>query len=944
MFLPSSLASQGSRLLVTFVIFALSSGVVGGVLFYLDWTGPQVFQAGVEDVPVDMELELASGFYEQNTTPIENITNTVREQEEVTGIELVSFIQTWEYEETDYGYYQSMSLTYLGVDGSFFNTFPDAIEVASGTAPLNDSTCYIQNEMLGYWGAEIGKNVTIYVFTYDEYGYMIRLNYTLLVVGTFRSQLFTEEMYWQGPRVSTLRVITTKVALAEAFGGPEMSPYWGLRDRIWVALDRAAVMGEDPANAADKLDSVRKRIEQRTLPYASVPYDGFGLLEAVIEFSAWSSNMRAISLCASLPAIIMGIMLVHYDSALIADQRRRDLGTLKTRGGSGWQAFNWVLTTALFTGFIGSIGAVITGFFAAAVSGTVRTLFEFQFSQIWTFVVAPLPGSVAFVFLFSFAVGLLVALPTAVRGLLMSATEAHAAIEQENLLRPEKAGNPWIDLVGLAISSYLLVGLLMALSFASYMVSIQVTLSIIVVPFLAIFLFTFTRLLSRPTATIEAKVLSWLRRPSLSPGAAIIGRNLAMFQRSQSLGVMFVAMVFTAGVFSGLSATTGYYHMRDLLMFQAGSDITIDVNPGRENVTLSIMDNVTTVTGVSSAAAMFSVTGYVRYRQEGYFGSVFENRSIRVFGVQAHEWYRAGFWLPYFAYSRNPEASLERLAESNASVITSFRPIISHVDTSTGPIYTYGNSIDVTLVGTSWTNKSACTIVDVLGEDQTASGKRYFPGEPDLNDFLIINLAYVQSCVRTVKIERIYIHTEENTNYTQVIDSLYRIAPDSFKHINSGLKRIDDALGARSGRSIFGVYTLNLLFSLTYLTIGMAIVSIDRVRRLRRQLSVFRALGGQTKSITVSVLVETATGVLIAAAIGGLLGLVLSSLIMTLPLTFFGTETAALWSRLPVQIVIPVELLLSIVGLTFLCTLFTTFIVTRRGLTRNIAEEIQVEE
>jgi hypothetical protein len=65
---------------------------------------------------------------------------------------------------------------------------------------------------------------------------------------------------------------------------------------------------------------------------------------------------------------------------------------------------------------------------------------------------------------------------------------------------------------------------------------------------------------------------------------------------------------------------------------------------------------------------------------------------------------------------------------------------------------------------------------------------------------------------------------------------------------------------------------------------------------------------------------------------------------MTIPLVFFGTGTSTLWPRLPIQLAIPSQLLLSIVGLAFLCSLCTTFIVTKKGLTKNIAEEIQVEE
>lgn len=941
MFIPSSLATYGRRLVVSFFIFALSSGVVGGVFFYLDWTGPEVFETGVQQVPVDMQLGLTWPFYQQNETTLENITGMVREQEDVAGTEIVSFLQTWEYSAEQYEY---TSLTYLGIEPSFFDTFPNAILLNPGSPPLNNSTCYVQEEMMGHWGVDIGQNLTIHVFKYNQSGYEIELNVTLLVVGTFTSQLFMEQQYWSGPQLSTLRVVTTRDSLTLAFGNASAYEYGVPQEQVWIAFDRAAVIRGGAAVATDELTNIRRRIEQRALPYVSVPYDGFKLLDAVTEFSAWSSDMRAISVCASLPTIIMGAMLVHYESTLTADQRRRDTGTLRTRGASGMQAFMWTMTAALFMGLVGSIGAVIIGYFAASLSGTVRTLLEFQWSQFQLFAFVPQPSSVVFVFMFSFILGLFVALPGAVRAMIMSASEARAAVAREDLPTPEKAQTPWANIIGLGLSAYALSGILSSLSYISD-AGIQASLLITALPFLVIFMFTFARLLSSPAATVKAKVLSWFRRPSLSAGATVVGRNLVLYHKTQSLGVMFVAMVFTAGVFSALSATTGYYHMRDLLMFQAGADIRVDVSSGEENITLSIMGNLTTIEGIESAAAMLSTNAYVRYTEwTDYYGYYTQNRSIRMFAVQPSEWYQAGFWQPYFALSGNPQASLQRLVESNSTVITSFKPILSRSYTPFGQTVTYGDTLTLTVVGTGWKNQSVCTIVDVLGDDPAGQGRAYFPGQPDLTDFLIINLRYVHACLRTTKIDSLYIRLRQDANFSQVIEKVHDVAPGSFKTIDSGLKRIDDALALRSGRSIFGVYTLNLAFSITYLTIGIAIVSIERIGKLRRQLSVFRALGGEPKSIAMSIMVETAVGLLIAAAIGSLLSLLLTYLIMKVPLMFFGSLTATLWSRLPIELVIPTELLLSIVGFTFLCSLCSTFIVTKRGLSVGIAEDIQVEE
>ncbi len=137
---------------------------------------------------------------------------------------------------------------------------------------------------------------------------------------------------------------------------------------------------------------------------------------------------------------------------------------------------------------------------------------------------------------------------------------------------------------------------------------------------------------------------------------------------------------------------------------------------------------------------------------------------------------------------------------------------------------------------------------------------------------------------------------------------------------------------------------MNVLFSLVYLTIGMVIVSIVRVRGLRKQFSVLRALGAQNKSIIIAVLTETSIGILIAAGIGGAIGISLSLLMLNIPLLHMGTATARLWGRLPVQLVLPLPLISVIIGVAVGASLFATYFVLRRTLKLNIAEEIQYNE
>ena len=105
MFLLSRLASRGPQLLTTLLVFSLSAGVLGGILFYMDAAGPHVFADITSDVEVDMEILFTTPFYAQNDTSMEEIEQMVSEQEAVLGQETIAVVDSYdwgEYEEERY--------------------------------------------------------------------------------------------------------------------------------------------------------------------------------------------------------------------------------------------------------------------------------------------------------------------------------------------------------------------------------------------------------------------------------------------------------------------------------------------------------------------------------------------------------------------------------------------------------------------------------------------------------------------------------------------------------------------------------------------------------------------------------------------------------------------------------------------------------------------------
>jgi ABC-type antimicrobial peptide transport system permease subunit len=193
-------------------------------------------------------------------------------------------------------------------------------------------------------------------------------------------------------------------------------------------------------------------------------------------------------------------------------------------------------------------------------------------------------------------------------------------------------------------------------------------------------------------------------------------------------------------------------------------------------------------------------------------------------------------------------------------------------------------------------------------------------------------------------VNKVYVDVEDNANYTKVMEDIRALANFTTEEVSSSQAELDEILDSRTGQSIYGVYTLNILFSLLYLTVGLMIISVVKTRRLQKQFSILRALGTSNSSIMASVIVDAGVSLLIGILIGALVGLLLSLLLLQIPLAFLGVTTEIVWSRLPVYLGLPFPLLAGILVLSLVSALSTTYIVTRRSLRSNLADDFRHTE
>ncbi|MHA1492938.1 MAG: FtsX-like permease family protein [Candidatus Thorarchaeota archaeon] len=931
MYLRSRLSSQSTHVLVAFITFSLASGVLGGVIFYIDSVGPEIVLDFTEDVVIDMEVHVLSAIHDQENITLQDIENTITEQRGVLAAEPIIKLRVNDFSN------EKFVDVILGVDESLYEMFPNAIKTNASQYPVDNHTCLVQSQRMIELGLEVGDNYTIEVPT--NYG---SINQSLVIIGTFRSNLFVETGSVGRSSYSSLRVMMSREGILDAFL-PLGYGRWGqLENHFWVDIDENYFIQGDLSQVDYNLNQVRKQIEQVSLPYAWVGND-FQILENIMLYSNWAFSMRIIALSFSIPSMVMGIMLVQYDSKLLEEEKRRDIGTLKIRGASGSQALKWVLSSASLTAGIGSLGALAFGTLAGVLSGSVRTFLEFSTTALAEFTLVISLDAILLVFLYSFSLGILVALPPAIKALIMTASEAHSKIDSESLLNKEQLGNPAIEIIALGLSVAILSPLMQILSYASnYGLSVFSFVAAIS-PLLLILILSLTRLLSRPSSFLKAAFLRIFAAKSIATGSRILSRNIRMFKKSEAMSIMFIAMVFCSGFFASISAATGEGHMKNLISYEVGADIVVSSISDFDNITINLADNITQVEGVANVGSLYQTKAQVGYWTTGFWGDrLYINTTYTLFAVQSNEWSDTAFLLDYFTNNNTPTNSISQLFNSS-NVISSAKPIDHYESSLAGDIVpVYSDTFDVIVNGPSWVNKSKSPVIDVMAEfDGIEYGDAYFPGIPTASRFLMMDLDYIHTCENHTRVDKFYLRLEAGANYTQIVESIRAIAPSSWSSIDSSLKRIDAAFDTRAGQVIFGVYTLNALFSILYLSAGMIMVTVMKITKLRKQISILRALGTSDRSIRVPLVIDAVAGIVIALLIGGLLGFILTNFLIQFPLVYYGPDTVSRWNVLPVSLHFPFIILIGIVTLSFLFTLGANNIIINKTLKRNIADDIK---
>ncbi|TFF91490.1 hypothetical protein EU546_08545, partial [Candidatus Thorarchaeota archaeon] len=257
---------------------------------------------------------MTEAFYNQNSNTIGDITSSVSQRSYVENAQDVVVANIHDFAEPDW---RNERKAFLGADEDSLSIFSDALSLVDGSFSWDDNSCLVEESVYTRMNLQIGSTYDLHLQFVDSNWDEVFVNLSFTVAGVFESSVYIQQTYYSGTESTYLHLITTKQAVRSAFAilGPDH--YNGIYDKIWVEFDRNEIAGANAVTIAEELRDLKSEIEQTHLPLVHVSLSDFGLLQAVYQYSSWFNSIQSITLSFSVPAIIMGVMLVRYNGRLV---------------------------------------------------------------------------------------------------------------------------------------------------------------------------------------------------------------------------------------------------------------------------------------------------------------------------------------------------------------------------------------------------------------------------------------------------------------------------------------------------------------------------------------------------------------------------------------------------------------------------------------------------
>ncbi len=279
------------------------------------------------------------------------------------------------------------------------------------------------------------------------------------------------------------------------------------------------------------------------------------------------------------------------------------------------------------------------------------------------------------------------------------------------------------------------------------------------------------------------------------------------------------------------------------------------------------------------------------------------------------------------------------MTANTSLVLSSFLPVLGfnvNPDYSYEPVY--GDRV-VLLSGPRGVNQTL-KIIDILSADGGTASRTFLPGHPGTTRFLVVNIRLLFSILGTSQISRVVVKTNPGSDHQAIMASIRSSVGAPLISVKSAFDEVDAILSTRASQSIFGIYSLNLLFSVFYLTVGMIFVTYEKNKQMSKQYSIVRALGMESKAVAFAVMIDVLIAVTLSCFIGAAVAVVMIQMVVHTPLVYLSVNQSLDWSMLPISMTVPWFGVAVLLVIGFLFSIASTFVLTRVMLRVSIAEDI----
>ncbi len=651
---------------------------------------------------------------------------------------------------------------------------------------------------------------------------------------------------------------------------------WAITPDIYIWMDRDEIV--DYGNLGKTRSNIIKLENELNFVFR---YDGeiYSVwLDIIEDQSAWLWANMLIYFAFSIPVMALGIYLGAISIDLGLEERKREIGILKSRGGSNQQIFGYLIIEALILGIIAGFFGIVLGiifskifivvFFSEGREFIVQSFTEFYLSTEMIII--------------GLGLGVLFALAASYRSnkkisklsIIECFTHYSSSIEEKEYKFVRD-----IIMLSLGIFTFIMM-IILDPSLFNYelgifegiLLIILMIMTYILMPLFPFFIvFSITRLITKK-ATRVYDYISRITKYLTKDLWYLINKNITRNPR-RSIGITsIIALSLAFGIFINSTIDTNDVFTRRILDAEVGSDILLETYGLDNQRFYNLSKNLTSIEGVDKITEVF---GYL----EGFPVPIAKpDRYSSLYLINISSYYKTVKPDNYFFMGKNPKDVLSKLKEENSILIDDYY--------AKEEGYSIGDSIPVSFTVYNYENEERVGLKHYL-RLKIVGIVRVLPGVPEeidieyresYNFYTDIN-SNLGKAVRnfTFYHQRYLIKVKQDYNPSEVAFDIDLIIPiydyDYLVVKQEELEKINDN---PEYKSINAFLRTEYIFTILIVTIGLGLLLYVSGMERKQEMGSIISRGADRKQIKYLYFGEGVTTLILGSILGIITGFLVS--------------------------------------------------------------------